>query len=245
MVQNRKVDIEFMPMFTLSYFKYDNGLKNYQAYDKDVDSFNRRTKTSMPILLACNPKTLDNQQSEKFLKLVDKLTTQIQNTRDMQTAKPLLLQRAVAYTVVQNYDDAIADLNTYIKIDSTSSIAYWQRAVCQTMLNNFKTSQGIEAGLKAARSMADFDNALKLSPGNQYLYYDRGNLHAQRKEYAQAIDDYSQAIKIDTNLAEAHYNKGLALIYTNRISEGIEELSKAGELGLVDAYSAIKKFSNK
>ena len=33
-VQDRSVDIEFMPMYLLSYFKYNNGVKSYQAFDR-------------------------------------------------------------------------------------------------------------------------------------------------------------------------------------------------------------------
>jgi len=46
-------------------------------------------------------------------------------------------------------------------------------------------------------------------------------------------------------LAEAWYNRGLAKIYAKKVSEGIEDLSKAGELGLYQAYSVIKKYREK
>jgi hypothetical protein len=46
-------------------------------------------------------------------------------------------------------------------------------------------------------------------------------------------------------LAEAWYNRGLAKIYAKKVSEGIEDLSKAGELGLYQAYSVIKKYTGK
>jgi tetratricopeptide (TPR) repeat protein len=84
-----------------------------------------------------------------------------------------------------------------------------------------------------------------LAPQNAYLYYNRGNLFAQRKDYAHAVDDYTQAIELDRNLAEAWYNRGLVHIYANRVNEGISDLSKAGELGLYDAYSVIKKYREK
>jgi uracil-DNA glycosylase len=43
-VQNHKVDIELMPMYHLSFYKYDNVINASQAYDKDVDSFNQKVK---------------------------------------------------------------------------------------------------------------------------------------------------------------------------------------------------------
>ena len=101
---------------------------------------------------------------------------------------------------------------------------------------------GVEGQLKAARVVDDFSRAIALSPQNPYIHFDRANHYASRKEYAKAIDDYSRALAIDANLAEAYYNRGLARILSNRKSEGIHDLSKAGELGLYDAYSVIKKY---
>ena len=88
-------------------------------------------------------------------------------------------------------------------------------------------------------------HALQRSPQNAYLYYNRGNLYAQRHDYQRAIDDYTRALQIDERLAEAWFNRGLAKIYAKKISEGIEDLSKAGELGLYQAYSVIKKYREK
>ena len=100
----------------------------------------------------------------------------------------------------------------------------------------------MEIGLKAMGALADFDKALAQSPSNAYIYYNRANLHAMRKDYAAAVADYTRAIELDPRLAEAYYNRGLARIYLNQKAEGIQDLSKAGELGIYGAYSVIKKY---
>ena len=82
-----------------------------------------------------------------------------------------------------------------------------------------------------------------MMPTNAYIYYDRGNLYASRKDYAKAVDDYTRAIELDPNLAEAYYNRGLTRIRANNRTQGIADLSKAGELGLYGAYSLIKQYS--
>jgi tetratricopeptide (TPR) repeat protein len=64
----------------------------------------------------------------------------------------------------------------------------------------------------------------------------------QRNDFAHAIEDYSHALSLDGNLAEAYYNRGLARIANKQQAEGISDLSKAGELGLYTAYSIIKKY---
>jgi tetratricopeptide (TPR) repeat protein len=70
-------------------------------------------------------------------------------------------------------------------------------------------------------------------------------MHASRKEYSQAIDDYSKAIEMDGRMAEAWYNRGIARVKSQNKTQGISDLSKAGELGLFDAYSIIKRITVK
>ena len=175
--------------------------------------------------------------------MIDSLSAHIAAVHHIDDTRNLLFERAVAYGLLQNYDAAISDLTVYLQIDSTSSMGYWQRAVCQTMMNNFDASKGVDTQLKVAKAMEDFNKAIELNSRNAYIYYDRGNLHAMKKEYTQAADDYTMALKYDPRLAEAYYNRGLARIFSNNRAEGIADLSKSGELGLYDAYSVIKRYS--
>ena len=101
-------------------------------------------------------------------------------------------------------------------------------------------SQGTDIKLQTARVLADLCQAIRLDE-SAYLYYNRGNVHAQRADYVHAIDDYTKAIALDQNLAEAYYNRGLAHLALKHQQESVADLSKAGELGLYQAYSIIKQ----
>ena len=57
-----------------------------------------------------------------------------------------------------------------------------------------------------------------------------------------AIEQYTKAIDLYPALAEAYYNRGLILIYVKDREKGCIDLSKAGELGIEDAYSVIGKY---
>jgi hypothetical protein len=46
-------------------------------------------------------------------------------------------------------------------------------------------------------------------------------------------------------MAEAYYNRGLARLANKQQTEGYNDLSKAGELGLYTAYSILKRQRNK
>ncbi len=242
-VQNRKVETQLMAMYQLGFAQYDNGVKTFQAFDTEVERFNRTQATGRQLFLSCSQRSLTQEELEENFKLVETLTQAITGKRTVAESLPLLLLRAVAYAKAQNFDDAMSDLTLCIQADSTCALAYWQRAVCQTMVNEFNASQGIDVQLKNARAMDDFNQAIRLHSGSAFLLYDRANLYAARKEYSKAIADYTAALKINPRLAEAYFNRGYARIMANQKSEGIRDLSRAGELGLYEAYSVIKQFS--
>ena len=242
-VQNRRLEIDYMPMYVLSYMPYLNVVKPYQVFDSSLDAFNQHSRPRHTIYLTCNPKTLDERQTNVVFSLADSLSADILATDDLQKAKSLALQRAVTALMTQNFAGAAEDFTTCIGIDDKMVLAYWQRAVCVAMENEFSAAQGMDSQLKNAGALADFDKALQLDPDNPYILYDRGNLHMARSEYAQAIDDYTRAIAHNANLAEAWFNRGLALIHSGKKEEGMKDLSHAGELGIFGAYSMMKKFS--
>ena len=63
------------------------------------------------------------------------------------------------------------------------------------------------------------------------------------QEFDKAIDDYTRAIQYEKNLAEAYYNRALTLLYLNKKAQAIKDLSKAGELGIQEAYVVMKRFN--
>ena len=111
------------------------------------------------------------------------------------------------------------------------------------MLNSFDASKGQNVNLKVAQAEGDFAEAIKMSPRNAYLYFNRGNLFAGQKNYERAIADYTHSIELDPRLAEAYFNRAIVYGETGRVEQAQKDLSKAGELGLYNAYSLSKQLS--
>ena len=63
------------------------------------------------------------------------------------------------------------------------------------------------------------------------------------KDYRAALADYDKAIELNPAFAEAYFNRGLTRIFLGNNKQGIADLSKAGELGIVSAYNVIKRFT--
>ena len=88
----------------------------------------------------------------------------------------------------------------------------------------------------------DLTKAASIMPAFPYIYFNLGNLYCLSQDLPESINQYSKALDLYPALAEAYYNRGLVLIYLKDKEKGCIDLSKAGELGIKDAYSVIKKY---
>jgi tetratricopeptide (TPR) repeat protein len=241
-VQDRNIDIAFQPMYEMTYVDRISEVKSYLAYDKGVDAINATGNLSRKLFVSIGNGGITESQSSIYFGILDSLTHKIDSTTDDSKRSLLLFDRAIVYSVIQNYDSSIDDLSKSLKINELQSLALWQRGVESFKKNKFESTRGGESLLKNETILSDFSEAIRLCTSNAYIYYDRGVVYCQRKEYAKAIADFNEALRIDKNLPEAYYNRGLALIYSGKRDLGIRDLSKSGELGVFTAYSVIKKY---
>ena len=88
----------------------------------------------------------------------------------------------------------------------------------------------------------DYDKIIQLNPDFVYAYYNRANICYALQDFRQALVDYNEAINRNPEFAEAYYNRGITRLRMGD-TRGIADLSKAGELGIVEAYSIIRKMT--
>jgi tetratricopeptide (TPR) repeat protein len=89
----------------------------------------------------------------------------------------------------------------------------------------------------------DLHRILDLDPGFLYARYNIGYCRFLMEDYAGALTEFTIVVK-KRKIAEAHFNKALLQIFLDQREEGCLELGIAGELGLKEAYSVIRKFCN-
>lgn len=229
------------PMFLISHVPYNNGNQSYQAYDRDVERFIAQGDIVHDIYVACGHNNVSPAVMRETFSTIDSLTLRINNLRDGAEAERLFMQRAVAHSVVQNYPDAISDLNSVIMLNPNSTIAYWQRAVCQSLLNGFNLAQGLDVRSKSVAVMNDIEQALRLAPENAYLYYNRAIVYALNQDTGKAIEDYTRAVSYEPHMAEAFYNRGLLYYNLGDRSSAARDMTKAVELGLREAYAILQR----
>ena len=61
-------------------------------------------------------------------------------------------------------------------------------------------------------------------------YNNRGNAHADKGQYDQAISEYTKALKIKPRYAEAYYNRGYAYASKGKYDDAIRDFNKALEI---------------
>jgi tetratricopeptide (TPR) repeat protein len=71
------------------------------------------------------------------------------------------------------------------------------------------------------------------------VYYNRGIVFMNEKNYDRAIQDYSKAIELNPNYTEAYYNRGIVFTNENNYDRAIQDYSKAIELNpnYTEAYN--------
>jgi tetratricopeptide (TPR) repeat protein len=79
-------------------------------------------------------------------------------------------------------------------------------------------------------------------PSFTYGWYNLALIYSEKSLYNYAIEAYGRAIKTNPNFAEAFYNRGLTYLNTDNTRKACNDLSKAGELGLPEAYEVIKQY---
>jgi tetratricopeptide (TPR) repeat protein/S1-C subfamily serine protease len=150
--------------------------------------------------------------------------------------------RGLVYGSLEDYKKAIEDITEAIRLDPKDFSYYASRGIAYSGLKDYK--QAISDLTEAIRldpknapytvqglRYSEFkDNKLRISSYNTQLsivYATRGDAYSKLKEYKQAIDDYTQAMKIDPENAEYYKNRGSAYVQLKEYKQAIDDYTQA------------------
>ncbi len=128
--------------------------------------------------------------------------------------------------------DFISSIESNVQTLSMDDSGNTRARVRDQVVRNYDYSEALEDMLSAASILPDFP----------YIYYNLANLYTLSSDLVKAIENYTRAIQFYPYMGDAYYNRGLVQIYLKDKEKGCLDLSRAGELGVGDAYSVIKKF---
>ncbi len=88
------------------------------------------------------------------------------------------------------------------------------------------------------QSLANYDKALKKSPGNPDAHFNQGDAQYRKNDYEKAAASYDDVLqsKADENTRQgAYYNKGVAMIRQKKLNESIDAWKNALRLNPDDS----------
>lgn len=237
-IQNQPTDITPQKDYNISYYQSPQQNTQTNDYHPIIAKQNNTSNHIANIHITNHTIALSPDIIAYHFERIQQLTQQIQKTPNT----TMYYKRALQLATVKDFQSAIEDIENAISIDSTFSLGYFTRAyITHTILQQPQTNTIIESKANTIQKIIqDYQKTIQLTPDFTFAYYNLGNIYLEKKQYQQAIEQYQQAIKIDPDFAEAYYNMGLIFIVENDLEKAQKNLSKAGELGIANAYSLLK-----
>jgi len=243
-VQNRTVERELLPMYSLAFATGDGKTYAETAFLPQVEKLNRG-RGDMPRLIFTATERRDARTDDE--KTGD-LLVEIGKRLEKDANCDLLLVRSVVLRDMYNYPAALADVEQILRTDTANSLACWQRAtllmdMAQATSHQAEGQKNEASAMQLELALRDAERALALAPQNAYALYNRGCVLARLGRTQAAIDDFTRAIAADGRLPEAYYNRAVLYMRAGDYKKAIPDLSRAGELGLYRAYNLLKQAS--
>ena len=221
--------------------------------------------------LAVERRLLENSDTEKFIKETGNenmaLTWRSDYEEDVEkydapyskTWVTLFMQGVREFSLKQ-YTNAINYYNRAITDNPRNPFLYLNRSSAKYEMIEFISNlegreQSLIIGADKGRTLErakrtydyheafeDIERAITINPYVPQFYYNKAGILCQSGDLPGAIEEYSKAIRLDPSFAEAYYNRGLIQIYLKDTRKGFLDISRAGELGLPQAYEKMKEY---
>lgn len=264
MVQNKNVKIVMQPDFVISVFNKDSiDFNRLQYYNMEIEALNNKNNNEPFLIISNKPFSFLTSNIEAFKSLIENWGNEISTNKKNTNA---FLNRGIILEQSENFNDAIKDFSRAIGADDRNMLAYFCRANSRAKMVDMIRSEGslpepeilnmtgnkssIEPKKEEVKILdyediiQDYDSILDMNPNFIFAWFNMANTKVKKRDYVEAVKDYSKAISLEPDFGEAYFNRGLTRIFLNDLEGGALDLSRAGELGLTEAYNVIKRYCN-
>ena len=181
------------------------------------------------------------------------------------------IDRAVDYTKIKSYGEAVAEFTKAIEINPNSQIAYTGRGYANSQKGSFDQAvldltKAIEINpqaweehilrgdcysrlRKAELSISDYTKAIEINPNvNFIVYVKRGTLYSIKGDYLQAVVDLSKAIEINPSYCLAYNMRADTYTRMKEYNKAWQDINKLKELGCTvvpEVMGELKKASGR
>ena len=230
-VQDRETSLAPAPLFYLSMKHPQESLKAVSTYFRELGELNNRHYIEETLYLKEEDEPLTEDEIDEAFELVERYS-HVLGTGTPRAAD--YIARGVLYTMVKDYENALADFNEALKIMPDYTVALMGKGYATAKLVQDNNT------LKEAAVIGIYDDVLRQNPMLVYAWFNKGNMLYETRDYASAEECFSKALEINSELGQAYYNRGLSRMQLGKKEEAFNDFSKAGELGLQQGYRVLK-----
>ena len=248
-------EIRLLPLFKFTLQRPDSVPAVESYHLQRVVDFKRRVNNPL-LALSCQESNLPPDE----LVRLDKQYLQAMHNDERSWLR--LFERGVSQSLIKQYTNSVSTYSRAIELNPSNPFLYLNRSTTRAEMIDFISSidnsyQRITIDSDPANrlnnnsnrvynyddAIADLNKALKLFPEFAHAYYNRANLLALSGSLPEAFEDYTRAIELNPHFAEAYYNRGVIQIFMKDTRKGCLDISKAGELGIEEAYDLLKHYA--
>ncbi len=265
-VQNIHAPVELEPLFVLTYYERSVEVRRPVYYSATMDQANNQFGLNWILKVTNLEAPLNELQVQTHFRSIDNYSRRLD---EEQRSEALFFGRGMDFMLVQDYESALKDMNRALEMNPEMLLARFARAVIRTKQMEYDRlqdepmmmdrSSDIELFSRgelpgriripeiSTRSidydeiLKEYESIIRLNPDFIYAWYNRAEIFILEKDYRAAISDYTRAIELEPQFAEAYFNRGISRLSIGEAEAGLDDLRKAGELGIIQSYSIIKR----
>ncbi len=251
-IQYKDYQISTIPVYSIVIIPPENNTKAIN-FLLAIDQLNDKSKIDLQVELNNTKHNISNETIEKSITKLDSLIKYEPENCDYHFLKSILFNQA------QNYNNAMDAINLSIKNCPSNYLLFFMKGNLQFQTGEILNSFGAQDELMLAvdnsnpssgvvnddyykQSIANYTTSILLNPGFSYAYFNRAYTEGLINDIPGALNDYSRCLAVDNNFSAAYYNRGLIFIYLKDYKNGCNDISKAGELGIKEAYRVLYKY---
>jgi len=269
-VQNRNADVKLEPKFVLTYYDRSFDVERPVYFLQTLEDGNNGLGLTWKLRMTNNEASLNELQIQTHFRSIENYNKRLKEDAenaslyfgrgmdhllvqdyekamsDMNRVIEMRPEMTMAYfirAVIRSKEAEInpEQINELTDQKSTADVTLPSRST------DFKVASPVKVPELSARKLTydailrDYDKVISLDPAFFYAYYNRAEIYSMERDYNAAIADYTKAIELNNRFAEAYFNRGLSRLAIGQSEAGLDDLRQAGELGIVESYSIIKR----
>lgn len=226
----------------------DNESRSYSSYNEQIEVLNRNKAIYLKLRIDNKDSKLSYENIAESKTLLDSLSSKQPKMKESN-----LLWDAILDGMLKNYGEALKSaskipdstdfgyLSSFLKANFYLKIGEQEE---NTEFNSPFIENKVNTGINKNYQLAIEALSASINANSKftYSYYNRAYAKTLINDISGAIIDYSSCIYFDKNFTDAYYNRGLLYVLSGDIESACKDFSKAGELGVSEAYSLLYRY---